>query len=131
MGRVQSIQASNTSLEDEQTSDMYSLGVVLWEILARRVRLGIWGAWMRTVQGRGQGPRGGKGGGRCRAGFGLTPWRDFHLFAFVLSQIPWDGYTNEDIEKHVRNGERVPELVRTLSSGTSSRTARVWVSIRR
>ena len=37
---MQSIQATNTTLEDEQTSDMYSLGVVLWEILARRVRSG-------------------------------------------------------------------------------------------
>ena len=56
-------QATDTTLEDEQTSDMYSLGVVIWEILARRVRLGIWGAWMRTGQGRGQGRGQGLGQG--------------------------------------------------------------------
>ena len=28
-------------------------------------------------------------------------------------QIPWDGYTNADIEQHVRSGERVSDLVST------------------
>ena len=125
---MQSIQATNTTLEDEQTSDMYSLGVVLWEILARRVRLGIWGAWMRTGQGRGQGQgqgRGqgwGQGWGKCRTGFGLTPWRDFHLLFCHRSRGT------------ATRTRTLSDMCATASASLTwyvlCRTARVWVSIR-
>ena len=59
IARIQ-VKGTGNTLEDDQTSDMYSIGVLLWEVLSRR--------------------------------------------------IPWDGYTNEDIEMHVRNGERVSDL---------------------
>jgi hypothetical protein len=59
IARVQ-IKTASTTLEEDQLSDLYSLGVVLWEMLSRR--------------------------------------------------IPWDGFTTEEIERHVRNGERVSEL---------------------
>ena len=34
--------------------------------------------------------------------------------AIAGMQIPWDGFSNADIEQHVRNGERVPALVSAL-----------------
>ena len=69
---MQSIQATNTTLEDEQTSDMYSLGVVLWEILARRVRSGF---------GRHPDEDGGKGGTGATSGGIRANVPTFHHFA--------------------------------------------------
>jgi hypothetical protein len=59
IARIQ-VKSAGSSLEDDMESDLYALGVVLWETLSRR--------------------------------------------------IPWDGYTNGDIEDNVRGGGRVPEL---------------------
>jgi hypothetical protein len=39
----------------------------------------------------------------------------------VGAQIPWDGYTNGDIEDNVRGGGRVPELVRAKRGAEGER----------
>ena len=85
---------TSNSVEDDKMSDIYSMGVVIWETTARQVRCS-----------KQQQQRGWDGGRGAESNQNRDPCGRGEPL-----QVPWDGVTNDDIELHVRGGARVPML---------------------
>ena len=92
--RIHLRNASNT-VDDDKFADVYSIGVVIWETMARQVRV-----WFSAPDDHGM----------CEGGPVLMMPRSRPPSPLSYAQVPWDGIQNEEIELHVRGGARVPLL---------------------